>query len=205
MRGDVDVRWTATRKTLHRTSPTPSQNDNVDPPNRRPRGGYLLAFGALIDVRAARHVRARGHCGVERSSRAVSRVVGYASIGGQQADQQALIRDAHSRRAGPPRSSRRRPEPDGSRGPKGPMGPSNSFYAADSTAQQLPPTLSSIQSISLGAGTYVLNADVSLEDVSPSDSCDLVVCELTYGAASDQVEVGLLGPPVLPRTKGHFR
>lgn len=91
----------------------------------------------------------------------------------------------------------------GAKGATGPIGPSNSFYAADSTPQSITPApLSPVLSISLGAGTYVVNADVSFEDVSPSNSSDLVVCDLSYGTASDQVEVGLLGPPSAPENQG---
>jgi hypothetical protein len=46
------------------------------------------------------------------------------------------------------------------------MGPSNSFYAADSTAQTLASSLSAIEALSLPAGTFVVNATVWLQDVS---------------------------------------
>jgi hypothetical protein len=87
-------------------------------------------------------------------------------------------------------------------GPTGPMGPSNSFYAADSTAQQLQTTLSPVLSMSLGAGTYVVNADVWLDDESPSNASDLAICELTLGTATDEVEVGLSGPSSAPQNEG---
>jgi len=92
--------------------------------------------------------------------------------------------------------------PKGDTGARGPRGPSNSFYAADSTAQQVQPTLTSVLSVSLGAGTYVVNADIWLDDESPSNSSDLAVCELTLGTATDEVEVGLLGPSGAPQNEG---
>ncbi len=90
----------------------------------------------------------------------------------------------------------------GPAGPTGPIGPSNSFYSSDNTAQYIGSSFTSVGSISLGAGTYVADADVSIEDTSPSDSSDLAVCELTYGSATDQVDVGLLGPSSTPQNYG---
>jgi len=92
--------------------------------------------------------------------------------------------------------------PTGPTGPTGPMGPSNSFYAADNTAQNIEPTFSTILSLDLGVGTYVVNADVWLDDESPSGASDLAVCELTLGSATDEVEVGLLGPASTPQNEG---
>jgi hypothetical protein len=89
----------------------------------------------------------------------------------------------------------------GPKGPKGPRGPSNSFYATGTTIH-IQSTLSPIESISLGAGTYVVDADVWLDDVSPSNASDLAVCELALGTASDEVEVGLLGPSGAPQNEG---
>lgn len=82
---------------------------------------------------------------------------------------------------------------------EGPMGPSNSFYVSG-TGLHIPSTMSPILSTSdLSAGSYVVNADVWLEDTSPSNTSDLAVCELTLGTATDEVEVGLLGPTSAPQ------
>jgi hypothetical protein len=82
---------------------------------------------------------------------------------------------------------------------EGPMGPSNSFYDSG-TDLHIPSTLGPILSTSdLSAGSYVVNADVWLEDTSPSNTSDLAVCELTLGTATDEVEVGLLGPSGAPQ------
>jgi hypothetical protein len=56
--------------------------------------------------------------------------------------------------------------------------------------------------MSLGAGTYVVNADVWLDDESPSNASDLAICELTLGTATDEVEVGLSGPSSAPQNEG---
>jgi len=85
---------------------------------------------------------------------------------------------------------------------EGPMGPSNSFYDSDDTAQTIGTTMSPILSTSdLSVGTYVVNADVWLDDESPSDASDLAICELTLGTATDKVEVGLLGPDSAPQNE----
>jgi len=47
-----------------------------------------------------------------------------------------------------------------------------------------------------------VNADIWLDDESPSNSSDLAVCELTLGTATDEVEVGLLGPSGAPQNEG---
>jgi hypothetical protein len=93
--------------------------------------------------------------------------------------------------------------PKGATGAQGPMGPSNSFYDSDDTPQQVQSTLSPILSTSdLAVGTYVVNADVWLDDESPSNASDLAICELTLGTATDEVEVGLLGPTSAPQKEG---
>ncbi len=56
--------------------------------------------------------------------------------------------------------------------------------------------------MTLGAGTYVVTADVWLEDDSPSDATDLAECELILGSATDEVQLGLAGPNQTPLNDG---
>jgi len=99
--------------------------------------------------------------------------------------------------------------PKGARGPRGkqgtpgtpggpgPAGPSNSFYLSE-TGEHIPATLGSVGALLLAAGTYVVNADLSLQDISASHASDLVECQLILGTASDAVDVGVLGSTSSP-------
>jgi hypothetical protein len=86
-------------------------------------------------------------------------------------------------------------------GPTGPTGPSNSFYVNDSMVH-IPVAAGTIVSFILAAGSYVVNADLSLEDTSPSNSSALIECDLTVGTATDAVDLGLLGPTSTPQNYG---
>jgi hypothetical protein len=55
-----------------------------------------------------------------------------------------------------------------------------------------------VASLLLNAGTYVVNADLSLEDISVSNASDLVECQLKLGTQTDSVDAGLLGPTSTP-------
>jgi hypothetical protein len=91
--------------------------------------------------------------------------------------------------------------PVGPVGPIGPMGPSNSFYLA--LAHEAINTVPTPEGgIILPVGTYVVNADLSLEDESTTNASSLVECALTLGSAVDPVEIGLLGPDSNPGNIG---
>lgn len=77
-------------------------------------------------------------------------------------------------------------------------GPSNSYFTSASDIH-LNDTLTDVLSIKLATGSYVLDADVWLENTSPSNTSSLGVCELTLGTATDEVQVGLLGPSSAPQ------
>ncbi len=89
----------------------------------------------------------------------------------------------------------------GIQGVQGPAGPSNSFFSSE-TDLHIPSTLGTITVLVLLAGTYVVNADLSLEDTSGSNASDLVECQLTLGSATDAVDTGLLGPSSAPENHG---
>jgi len=71
-------------------------------------------------------------------------------------------------------------------------------YRTYTSGTHLNDTLTLLGSLTLPAGSYVINADAWLENTSPSNSSSLGVCELVFGSASDQVEAGLLGPSSTP-------
>lgn len=89
------------------------------------------------------------------------------------------------------------PGAPGTPGGPGPAGPSNSFYLSE-TGEHIPATLGSVGALVLVAGTYVVNADLSLQDISASHASDLVECQLILGTASDAVDVGVLGSTSSP-------
>ena len=71
-------------------------------------------------------------------------------------------------------------------------------YSTQTSDTHLSDTLTQIAFLTLGAGSYVINASAWLEDDSPSNSSSLGVCELVFGSAIDEVEAGLLGPSSAP-------
>jgi len=71
-------------------------------------------------------------------------------------------------------------------------------YSTQTSDTHLNDTLTQIAFLTLGAGSYVINASAWLEDDSPSNSSSLGVCELVFGSAIDEVEAGLLGPSSAP-------
>jgi hypothetical protein len=92
--------------------------------------------------------------------------------------------------------------PKGATGPAGPMGPSNSFSATASDTG-IGPSFTPIVSVDLGVGSFVVDASVWVEDTSPSDASDLVVCDLSINSGTvETVEMGLLGPSSTPENNG---
>lgn len=83
----------------------------------------------------------------------------------------------------------------GATGASGPQGPGFSMQTSD---VDLADTLTQVASLTLPAGSYVINADAWLQNTSPSESSSLGVCELVFGSATDEVEAGLLGPSSTP-------
>ena len=82
------------------------------------------------------------------------------------------------------------------------MGPSNSFSATSSDTG-IGPSLTPIVSVNLGMGDFVVDASVWVEDTSPSNASDLVVCALSINDATvETVEMGLLGPSSTPQNNG---
>ena len=71
-------------------------------------------------------------------------------------------------------------------------------YSTQTSDTHLNDTLTQVAVLTLGAGSYVINASAWLEDDSPSNSSSLGVCELVFGSAIDEVEAGLLGPSSAP-------
>ena len=71
-------------------------------------------------------------------------------------------------------------------------------YRTQNSDTHLNDTLTQVASLTLPAGSYVINANAWLENTSPSDSSSLGVCELVFGSAADEVEAGLLGPSSTP-------
>lgn len=71
-------------------------------------------------------------------------------------------------------------------------------YSTQTSGTHLNDTLTQVAVLTLGAGSYVINADTWLENTSPSNSSSLGVCELVFGSATDEVEAGLLGPSSAP-------
>jgi hypothetical protein len=71
-------------------------------------------------------------------------------------------------------------------------------YGTQSSDIHLNDTLTPVASLTLPAGSYVIDADAWLEDTSPSDSSSLDECQLVFGSALDEVEGGLLGPGSTP-------
>ena len=71
-------------------------------------------------------------------------------------------------------------------------------YSTRSSDTHLNDTLTQIASLTLPAGSYVINASAWLENTSPSNTSSLGVCELAFGSATDEVEAGLLGPSSAP-------
>jgi hypothetical protein len=66
-------------------------------------------------------------------------------------------------------------------------------YSTQTSDTHLNDTLTQVAFLSLGAGSYVINASAWLENDSPSGSSSLGVCELVFGSATDEVEAGLAG------------
>ncbi|HXW35835.1 MAG TPA: hypothetical protein VEJ87_14760 [Acidimicrobiales bacterium] len=71
-------------------------------------------------------------------------------------------------------------------------------YSAQTSETHLNDTYTQVDSLTLPAGNYLINADAWLENISPSNSSSLGDCELTFGTATDEVEAGLLGPSNAP-------
>jgi hypothetical protein len=71
-------------------------------------------------------------------------------------------------------------------------------YSTQTSDTHLNNTLTQVAFLTLGAGSYVINASAWLENDSPSSSSSLGVCELVFGSATDEVEAGLLGPSSAP-------
>jgi hypothetical protein len=66
-------------------------------------------------------------------------------------------------------------------------------YSTQTSGTHLNDTLTQVAFLTLGAGSYVINASAWLENDSPSNSSSLGVCELVFGSATDEVEAGLAG------------
>lgn len=71
-------------------------------------------------------------------------------------------------------------------------------YSARTSDTHLNDTLTQVASLALPACSYVITASAWLENVSPSNTSSLGVCELAFGSATDEVESGLLGPSSTP-------
>ncbi len=71
-------------------------------------------------------------------------------------------------------------------------------YSTQTSDTHLNDTLTQVAVLTLGAGSYVINASAWLENQSPSNASSLGVCELVFGSATDEVEAGLLGPSSAP-------
>ena len=71
-------------------------------------------------------------------------------------------------------------------------------YSTQTSGTHLNDTLTQVASLTLPAGSYLINASAWLENDSPSNSSSLGVCELVFGSATDEVEAGLLGPSSAP-------
>jgi len=71
-------------------------------------------------------------------------------------------------------------------------------YSTQTSDTHLADTLTQLGSLTLPAGSYVINANAWLENTSPSNTSSLGVCELVFGSATDEVEAGLLGPSSTP-------
>ncbi len=71
-------------------------------------------------------------------------------------------------------------------------------YSTQTSDTHLNDTLTQVATLTLGAGSYVINANAWLENDSPSNASSLGVCELVFGSATDEVEAGLLGPSSAP-------
>ena len=71
-------------------------------------------------------------------------------------------------------------------------------YSAQASDTHLGDTLTTVATLALPAGSYLIDASAWLENVSPSNASSLGVCELRFGTASDEVEAGLLGPSSAP-------
>lgn len=71
-------------------------------------------------------------------------------------------------------------------------------YSTQTSGTHLLNTLTQVASITLPAGSFVINANAWLENTSPSNSSSLGVCELVFGSATDEVQAGLLGPSSTP-------
>jgi len=71
-------------------------------------------------------------------------------------------------------------------------------YSAQTSDTHLNDTLTQVASLTLPAGSYLINANAWLENDSPSNASSLGVCELVLGSATDEVEAGLLGPSSAP-------
>jgi hypothetical protein len=71
-------------------------------------------------------------------------------------------------------------------------------YSTQTSGTHLNDTLTQVGSITLPAGSFVINANAWLENTSPSNSSSLGVCELVFGSATDEVQAGLLGPSSTP-------
>jgi len=71
-------------------------------------------------------------------------------------------------------------------------------YSTQTSDTHLNDTLTQVGFLALPAGSYLINSSAWSENDSPSSSSSLVVCELVFGAATDEVKAGLLGPSSAP-------
>ena len=67
-------------------------------------------------------------------------------------------------------------------------------YSSQTSGTRLNDTYTQVATLTLPSGSYLINANAWLQNTSPSNSSSLGDCELVFGAASDEVEAGLLGP-----------
>jgi hypothetical protein len=71
-------------------------------------------------------------------------------------------------------------------------------YSAQTSDTNISPSFTEVDSLTLPAGSFTINANTWIEDTSPSDASDLPICELVFGSATDEVEGGVLGPSSTP-------
>jgi len=71
-------------------------------------------------------------------------------------------------------------------------------YSVQASDVHLNDSYTELASLTLPAGSYVLNANAWLENTSPSNTSSVGDCDLVFGSATDEVEAGLLGPTSTP-------
>ncbi|MGO9343957.1 MAG: hypothetical protein ACLP6E_15795 [Acidimicrobiales bacterium] len=71
-------------------------------------------------------------------------------------------------------------------------------YSAQTSDTHLGDTLTQVASLTLPAGSFLIDAGSWMANVSPSNTSSLGVCELVFGSATDEVEAGLEGPSSAP-------